>query len=155
MSLPSRFRDRANDCFRPIAVISASTVSKGMFLVTALLFGLSMGMPDQAVGLGDPSSGAWAGPLRLCRTNVESAEVISDTYDGNRPTLLVKLTAPAAKSWSKITAQLVGRELPVRLDGTVIARPIVLEPIEAGTFQVSGADRSILIRMANRVSEPC
>lgn len=126
-----------------------------MSVLRSLLFGLTIvTAPDPAVGFPVPPSGAWAGPLRLCRTNVESAELLSDSSDG-RPTLTVKLNPAARLLWSKITEQSVGREIPMSLDGTVIARPVLQEGIEFGIFQVSGPDLGALARMAERVSEPC
>ena len=75
--------------------------------------------------------GAWAGPLHLCRDNVESAKLTSDTMT-QQPALSVKLAPPLRTSLSKITEQSVGRPLPIRLDGTVIAKPIVSERIDVG-----------------------
>lgn len=100
------------------------------------------------------SPSAWVGPLRLCRDNVESAELVFVSRL-NQPALSVKLSRPLWDSWSKITEQSVGTQLPIRLDGTVIARPVVEERHEAGQLQVTGPERGALLRMAERVLTPC
>lgn len=98
---------------------------------------------------------AWAGPLQLCRANVESAKLIRDSSTG-RPALSVRLTAALKTSLARITELSVGRQLPIRLDGAVIARPIVSEPIVAGEFEVSGpADSDALTRLAERAAAAC
>lgn len=98
--------------------------------------------------------GAWAGPLHLCQENVESAKLISDTVT-EQPALSVRLAPPLRASLSKITDQSVGRPLPIRLDGTVVAKPIVNERIDMGEFQVVGPEREVLIRLAERTGTPC
>ena len=98
--------------------------------------------------------GAWAGPLHLCRDNVEGAELKSDALTG-QPALLIKLAPPLKASLSKITEKSVGRPLPIRLDGAVIAKPIVNERIDMGEFQLAGPERDALTRLAERTGESC
>lgn len=97
---------------------------------------------------------AWIGPLRLCRENVEYAELTPDRYSG-RPALVVTLAAEPKRAWAKITKLSVGRELPVRLDGAIISRPGVNERVDSGVLQISGLQSDTLSRIAARVAEPC
>jgi hypothetical protein len=98
--------------------------------------------------------GAWAGPLHLCRDNVESATLLSDAVT-EKAVLSVKLVPPLRASLSKVTEQSVGRPLPIRLDGAIIANPIVYDRIESGEFQVIGPEPEVLTRLAERTGGGC
>jgi hypothetical protein len=98
--------------------------------------------------------GAWVGPLDLCRDNVETVALISDALT-EQPALSIKLAPRLKASLSKITEQLVGRALPIRLDGAVIAKPIVNERIDMGEFQVTGPEPDVLKRLAERTGASC
>lgn len=98
--------------------------------------------------------GAWAGPIQLCRENVLSTAITSTTPT-DVPILTVTLVAPLKTTWFDITKLSVGRPIAIRLDGAVIVKPVVNEPIEKGEFQVSGPYREVLNRLAERAAAPC
>jgi preprotein translocase subunit SecD len=58
--------------------------------------------------------------------------------DANGPAILVTLGPAATKRLATITRANVGRPITVALGAKVIAAPVVMEPIEAGSFQISG-----------------
>jgi hypothetical protein len=100
------------------------------------------------------TSGAWVGPLMLCRDTVAGAERGFEALAG-RPMVLVKLRPGVAAIFGAITGRSIETALAVRLDGEIISEPMVFERIDGGWFQVSGPEWPVLERFKNAVGRPC
>jgi preprotein translocase subunit SecD len=55
------------------------------------------------------------------------------------PIVSYKLTESSARSFADLTAQNVGRKTELRVDGRVIMKPVIREPILGGSGQLSGS----------------
>lgn len=82
--------------------------------------------------------GLWFGPLHLCGGAV--AQVTAATDESGRPNLVIALAPAMAAAIAAETSARVGKPLPIRLDGRVIAAPRVNEPITGGQIQLSPSD---------------
>ena len=98
--------------------------------------------------------GAWAGPLKLCRQTVTVAEPGQD-YLSNQPTIFITLDPRSAALFSSLTDRSINGPLAIRLNGEVIAEPIVFERIEGGQFQVTGPEAPVLERLREAVDNRC
>ena len=65
------------------------------------------------------------------------AEVIPDERTGE-PVIDMKLTPASTKAFADLTAANIGKAVALRIDGTVVASPVVREPIVDGTVRISG-----------------
>lgn len=88
--------------------------------------------PEQGRGL-------WVGPIQICRDSALSAVAAAD-IDG-APIVTITLGTEASEALRRGTERLVGKPMPVRLDGRVIVEPIVREPITGGVVQLAGLAR--------------
>lgn len=78
------------------------------------------------------------------------------TEDGGFPALSISLEADAAADMARLTADLIGQPLALRVDGQTLMEPIVREPILDGRLQVSGRfSRAELEAIARRFAPPC
>lgn len=95
--------------------------------------------------IGRLKNGFWVGSIKLCKDNVLE---VSRWFDQSirQPTLSIKLKPQAAFSLASLTQRSINRHLAIRLDGLIIARPNVNEPIEGGVLQISGPDAATLER---------
>ena len=98
--------------------------------------------------------GAWLGPIQLCRDTVESTAFKTNELF-NQPALSIKLASGHRAELSDVTGHAIGRPLAIRLDGSVIAKPVVNERIDAGEVEVSGPEHALLARLAERTLESC
>ena len=57
----------------------------------------------------------------------------------NEPLVTFCFTAESARKFARFTSENVGRAAEIRLDGKVLSRPIIREPILGGTGQLSGS----------------
>ena len=96
--------------------------------------------------------GVWIGSLKLCKGSV------LETWFGTvriakQPALFVKLT-PQANAWfASLTRNSVNRRLAIRLEGSIISRPTIYEPIEDGFLQITGPDELTLRRARSVIEE--
>jgi preprotein translocase subunit SecD len=75
-----------------------------------------------------------AQPLVL---KVERAVAASDQRT-SEPVITFTLDQPSARLFSDLTARNVGKMMEIRIDGQVIIRSAIREPILGGTGQISG-----------------
>ena len=73
-------------------------------------------------------------PLRL---QIERATPTLDERT-KEPVVTFRLTERSGRMFAEFTANNVGRTIEVRIDGKVVMRPIIREPIKGGSVQVSG-----------------
>ncbi|WP_010218537.1 hypothetical protein [Sphingomonas sp. PAMC 26621] len=99
-------------------------------------------------------SGAWFGPLQLCRASVLRAEVVRREKEGDWY-LSITLRPTAAAALEAITRRRTGDLLALRVTGTVVSRPRVLGPILEGRFYVSAGDGGPLEHAATLALGPC
>jgi len=90
-----------------------------------------------------------AEPVKLL---VAHAETVVDAATGE-PVLDIKLTPEGARSFAALTSASVGKTLALRIDGTVVATPKLLDPILGGEVRVSGSFGADELRsIASRIS---
>ncbi|MBX9778458.1 MAG: hypothetical protein K2Y71_29135 [Xanthobacteraceae bacterium] len=73
-------------------------------------------------------------PLRL---QVEKAEATLDTRT-KEPVVVITMAPRAGRMFGELTANNIGRRLVLRIDGQIVAEPIIQEPIKGGVVQISG-----------------
>ena len=73
-------------------------------------------------------------PLRL---QIENATPILDERT-REPVVTFRLTERSGRMFAEFTANNVGRTVEIRIDGKVVMKPIIREPIKGGSIQVSG-----------------
>jgi hypothetical protein len=99
------------------------------------------------------NGGIWFGPLKLCRAVVADAKLTREPSD--YLALVIKLTGDTAPTLAMLTERSIGHPLAVRLNGKVIAQPIVDEPLERGELQLSGPDRQTLEQIQTALAASC
>jgi preprotein translocase subunit SecD len=94
------------------------------------------------------SSAAFAGPLIL-----EVTEAKASVEIGSRePVLTITLSPAGREAFARFTTENVGRKTEIRIDGKVMMRPIIREPILGGVLQISGSSLNDLRALASRLS---
>jgi preprotein translocase subunit SecD len=108
----------------------------------SLLEQLEKGYPSlpaspQQPGDGGPSSRKKSAipPLRL---DIEKATALLDERT-REPVVSIMLTARSGRMFGELTTDNVGRRTELRVDGKVVAAPIIREPIKGGSIQISGS----------------
>ena len=91
--------------------------------------------------------------MRVCGGGVERADIVPD--GPRRHSVMLRLTPALRERLEAETASLVGRKLPVRLDGRLIMDPIVNEPITGGQVQLLGPTRDAARRIRRAAMRPC
>lgn len=56
----------------------------------------------------------------------------------NKPVLTFRLTTASARSYAEFTSKNVGRAMEVRVDGRVLVKTVIREPILGGSSQIAG-----------------
>jgi preprotein translocase subunit SecD len=82
-----------------------------------------------------PIATAAADPLLL---DVARAQAGFDARTGE-PVISIVLTEASRGAFTTFTAGNIGRKTELRLDGRVLASPVIREPIAGGSMQISGA----------------
>lgn len=96
-----------------------------------------------------PRPGLWIGPIRACASTVAEATPGREEYGG-----FSNLTIRFREGWAdvllRVTAARVGEAMAIRLDGRILAEPVVREPIAGGTITMVPveADEAEAIRAA-------
>ena len=92
-------------------------------------------------GTDDPAPecgpGIWIGPLAICGSTLVESRLSQDEWSG-LPVLIIDLDGQLREALAELTADMVGRPLPLRFNGRTLIEPIVNEPITAGSLQISG-----------------
>jgi preprotein translocase subunit SecD len=74
-------------------------------------------------------------PMRL---QVEKAEATFDTTT-SEPIVVITLAPRSGRMFHELTLNNIGRVLVLRIDGKVVAEPIIREAIARGVVQISGS----------------
>jgi preprotein translocase subunit SecD len=74
-------------------------------------------------------------PLRL---QVQTAEVSSDKHT-NEPVVVITMAPRSGRMFHELTLKHIGRRAVLRIDGKVVAEPIIQEEIKGGVVQISGS----------------
>jgi preprotein translocase subunit SecD len=98
--------------------------------------------------------GLWFGSIHACRDTVKGAIVSRDPYGGG-PMLTVTFKPAIRAELERYTEERVGLEMPVTLDGKVIARPFLAEPIRGGAAAIHGPLRRELRRIMRASRGKC
>jgi SecD/SecF fusion protein len=69
--------------------------------------------------------------------DVAGADLGFDQRTG-APIVVFRLTEPSALRFAELTARNVGKPLAIRVDGRVLSKPVIREPIRGGSGQISG-----------------
>jgi hypothetical protein len=73
------------------------------------------------------SKGLWVGPVHACGAAVAGAKAVKDAWGDAAAE--IRLTAEAAATLGRFSAEMVEEHMVVRLDGRVVSRPQVQEPV--------------------------
>ncbi len=95
------------------------------WIIPLALFAVAAAPPDMLTIAGE----------RFAQKEIVDARSVAD---GAGPAILVTFGPTAAKRFAAITKANVGKPVTIALGATPLTSPIVLEPIEAGSFQISG-----------------
>ena len=95
----------------------------GLFLLCALVFVATW-----------PPSIARAEPLRLA---VQRAMPALDSQT-NEPLVRFTFTPESKQAFADFTAQNIGKTIELRVDGRVLMRPVIQQPIYGGTGSIAG-----------------
>jgi preprotein translocase subunit SecD len=91
---------------------------------------------------GDPSAPPPSAPKKSAmpplRLQIEEATPLLDEHT-REPVVTIMLTARSGRLFAELTANNVGRRTELRIDGKVVAAPIIREPIKGGSIQISGS----------------
>ena len=68
---------------------------------------------------------------------VASAELAFDQRTGE-PVVTVKMTEASRKVFADYTSKNVGRPIAIRIDGKVLMKPVIREPVLGGSVQLVG-----------------
>jgi SecD/SecF fusion protein len=127
-----------------IATICRKAGLLGLFLWltgTAVSSGMSPAVAEPSLleqlqkgGTAPPQRKSLMPPLRL---QVEKAEATFDTGT-KEPVVVITLAARSGRMFYELTQNNIGRVLVLRIDGQVVAEPIIREPIKGGVVQISG-----------------
>ena len=86
--------------------------------------------------------------------NVVSARVDHDVRTGN-PLLAIKLDEASRRTFSTFSSTYVGSKTELRVDGKVIAEPVIREPITGGSLHIDvGGQTEMANSLAEQVSRP-
>ncbi|MGH6769241.1 MAG: SecDF P1 head subdomain-containing protein [Xanthobacteraceae bacterium] len=82
---------------------------------------------------------ASAQPLLL---EVEKAEAAFDQRT-RAPIISVRMSKASAKAFAELTQKSVGRPMAFRVDGKVLMKPVIREPVLGGAFQISNSSFTV------------
>jgi preprotein translocase subunit SecD len=86
--------------------------------------------------------------------NVVSARVDHDVRTGE-PLLAIKLDEASRRTFSTFSSTYVGSKTELRVDGKVIAEPVIREPITGGSLHIDvGGQTEMANTLAEQVSRP-
>jgi preprotein translocase subunit SecD len=104
-----------------------------------LLLACLIAAPAAPAGGEAPGRGLRIGAIQLCRDAIASAVGAADSA-GN-PIVDLILRPQWRALLERETGRLVGKRMPVRLDGRLVAEPYVREPITGGVVRLAGLSR--------------
>lgn len=128
--------------------LAAAAFSSGMAQPPSLLEQLKKGgapPPPQSPSLleqlkkgGQPSPPPRKSLLPPLRIQLQKAEATFDTRT-NEPVVVITMAARSGRMFYELTLNNIGRRLVLRIDGQVVAEPIIREAIKNGVVQISGS----------------
>lgn len=69
-----------------------------------------------------------------------------------QPIVTITLSEKDRGALARLTTDNIGRVMEIRLDGKVLARPVIREPIMGGVFQISGSEVDKMGAVVDRVA---
>ena len=81
----------------------------------------------------------------LMPEDVESIEMIS--ADGDKYNITIKLSEEKGKEFTELTKKMLGKKLPLVIDGETMAEPKVMEVIPGNTLTLSGKTKEQIEKM--------
>lgn len=109
----------------------------GFFVAPFLLLA---GFPLAAKGLVPPvEQGLWLGDIPLCSDTVTGLSM-EPSYVGDGEALNIELTEQAAVRLTQVTTEHTNEQLPLVLNGEILAQPFINEPIFGGRLSLPGLD---------------
>lgn len=100
------------------------------------------------------SRGLWLGNLHLCGDRVTTVEDGEPAFDGGPPSLVMHFSEAFAPRVEALTARLVQKPLSLVLNGTIIATPIVREPL-VRALNITGSHRLPVDRVRVAMAAHC
>ena len=102
---------------------------------------------------------AGADVLTLDRSAIESAEIpdghtayVSGHQD--LVPLLIRFTPDVARALEEMTARHVGETVFILIDGALVSRPVVREPISSGGVIITNLDRNVAASVISAIQAP-
>ena len=86
--------------------------------------------------------------LRVTDANVEK-----DQRTGS-PVVTIRLSADSARAFGAFTTARVDNKAELRVDGKLVAAPVIREPITGGTLHISGEDADAARALAEQLLKP-
>jgi len=126
-AVPSDCRMSARAWFARFALIQGLVLG----LVLGPVLGPVLGLPGAILYSVLPAS---AQPLML---ELESAVAGYDQRTG-QPVINFRMTRESGRAFAEITKNNIGRPMELRVDGQVLSKPVIREPILGGSGQISG-----------------
>lgn len=124
-----------NEQFHELIRTRRSVRLRALSLVSAV--SALVGCSDQS---SDRLTGVWVGDLKLCRETVLRVGRHANWQSGER-VLKVTLQQEAASRFARMTAGLIGKHLEIRVNGKLVASPIILQSVSGGSFEITGLDQ--------------
>jgi SecD/SecF fusion protein len=84
---------------------------------------------------------------------VTHANVVQDQLTGS-PVVTIRLNADSARAFGAISTAKVGNRTELRVDGKLVAAPVIREPITGGTLQISGENADAARALAEQLLKP-
>jgi hypothetical protein len=112
----------------------------GLFLclaVTAVSPGMAESLLEKLQKGGEPSPPARKSLLPPLRLQVQQAQA-SFATETDEPIVAITLSPRSGRMFHELTLNNIGRRLVLRIDGQVVAEPIIREEIKGGSVQISG-----------------
>ena len=82
---------------------------------------------------------AWAVPAGAQPVKLEvAAASLAFDLRTNEPVVSFRMTPASAKLFAELTSKNVGRPIAILVDGRVLMKPVIREPVVGGTLQISG-----------------
>lgn len=97
--------------------------------------------------------GLWLGTLRLCGARVEGVEAGESEFAGESP-VIVRFSLAFAPRVRALTAAFVSRRLPIVLDGRIVVRPTVNEPV-SHAISITSLDGTSVEQIRRAAATPC
>jgi hypothetical protein len=98
--------------------------------------------------------GLWLGNLRLCGGRVEAIGEEGPEFAGDSRRVTVRFSTAFAPRVRALTEAFVNRRLPVILDGTILVRATVMEPI-AWSISIAAPEALPTDRLRRAAAAPC